>query len=307
MTAGVKRIVIRDEKTLVSKKKDGLFLHSKNGLLEKDLGHEEYQLLDFSRNSRIAVLNGKEWLIKGNANRTSLKFLDTSTNTQIFETTRYLAFRGIIDTSSTRLFLEHNGGLTCIDLQSGEVLFEKKKTEVYINHSDIDDRTNVVYMPSSKRTLRTFHFDLLQLDEVKIKTKGKTETVKVLQEDNKIIVSDSENIMYCFSLDNFDKAIWTIDFKKFEKPFDRVWCYNIYRTNKHLACVQSFAPKPDQHIYQAGRLWIFNPLTGIICDTYDYSNLNQEIAGEFTGTSILLDDLREFDLTTKTIKESMFA
>jgi hypothetical protein len=93
MTFGVKRIVIRDEKILVSKKKDGLFLHNKNGQLENKLGHEDYQLLDFTRNSRVAVLNGKEWLIKGNANRTSLKFLDTSTNTQIFETTKYLAFR----------------------------------------------------------------------------------------------------------------------------------------------------------------------------------------------------------------------
>jgi hypothetical protein len=307
MTAGVKRIVIRDEKTLVSKKKDGLLLHYKNGQLEKRLGHEEYKLLDFTRNSKIAVLNGNEWLIKGNANRTSLKFLDALTNTEIFETTKYLAFRGITDISSTRLFLEHNGGLTCIALQSGEVLFEKKKIEVYIDHSDIHDKTNVVYMPSSKRTLRTFYFDLLQLDEVKVKTKGKTETVKILQEENKIIVSDSENIMYCFALDNFDTPIWAIDFKKLDKPFDRVWCYNIYRPGKHLACVQSFDPKPNQHIYQAGRLWIFNPLTGDITDFYDYSNFNQEIAGEFTRTSILLDDLNEFDLITKTIKKTEFA
>lgn len=307
MTFGVKRIVIRDEKILVSKKKDGLFLHNKNGQLENKLGHEDYQLLDFTRNSRVAVLNGKGWLIKGNANRTSLKFLDTSTNTQIFETTRYLAFRGFTDISSTRLFLEHNGGLTCIALQSGEVLFEKKRTEVYLNYSDIDERTNVIYMPSSKKTLRTFHFDLLQLDEVKIKTKGKTENLKILQGDNKLIVLDSEDIMYCFTLDNFDKPIWTIDFKKFEEPFNRVWCYNIYRPDKRLACVQSFSPKPDQHNYQAGKLWIFNPLTGEIIDSYDYSNFGQEIAGEFKRTSILLDNLNEFDLMAKTIKESEFA
>ena len=307
MTPGAKRIVIRDEKTLVSKKNGSLLLYSKTGQFEKDLGHQEYELLDFTRNSKVAVLKGNELLIKGNANRTSLKLLDTSSNTEILETTKYWVFRGLTDTTSSRLFLEHSRGLNCVSLSSGEILFEKKKLHVYLNHSDIDDKTNVVYMPSSKRTLRTFYFDLLQLDEVKVKTKGKTETVKVLQGDNKIIVSDSENIMYCFALDNFDKAIWTIDFKSFEKPFDRVWCYNIYRTDKHLACVQSFAPKPNQHIYQAGQLWIFDPLTGEIIDTFDYSNFNQEIAGEFTGTSIILDDLREFDLKTKTIRASEFA
>lgn len=307
MTAGVKRIVIRDEKSLVNKKKDGLFLYDKHGQLEKDLGYKEHKLLDFTRDSKIAILNGNELLIKGNANRTSLKVLDISTNKEILETTKYWAFRGITDTTSGRLLLEHDQGLTCISLHSGEVLFEKKTVEVYINHSDIDERTNTVYMPSSKRTLRTFHFALLQLDEVKVKTKGKTENVKILQGDNKIIISDSENVMYCFALDNFDKSIWTIDFKEFEKPFDRVWCYNIYRPDKHLACVQSFYPAPDQHIYEAGRLWIFDPLSGQTLDSYDYANFGQEIASDFRRTSILLDDLREFDLRTKTIKMSEFA
>jgi hypothetical protein len=306
MTFGVKRVVVRQEKTLVSKKDTRLFLYSKEKKTFNPLGHSDSKLLDYTRDGRIAVVNGKELLIKGNANRTLLKFLDTDNGKEIFETTKFWAFRAITDATSSKVLLEHSSGLTCLTLNNGETVFEKKRLEVYLCYSDILVSRNLVYMPSSKKSIRVFDFNNLTLDEIKIKTKGKTENLKILNDENKILINDSENIMYCYSLDNFDKPNWIIDFSKFDKPFNRVWCYNVYRVDKELACVQSFLPNPNQHNYAGGKLWIFNPLTGIILDSFDYSNFNQETASEYSKTSILLDDLREFDLIKKTITESAF-
>lgn len=306
MTFGVKRVVVRQENTLVSKKNTGLFLYSKDKKTFNSLGHSNSKLLDYTRDGRIAVVNGSELLIKGNANRTLLKFLDTDNGKDIFETTKFWAFRAITDSTSSKVLLEHSSGLTCLTLNNGEILFDKKRLEVYLCHSDILVSKNLVYMPSSKKSLRLFDFNNLTLDEIKIKTKGKTESIKILNDENKILINDSKNIMYCYSLDNFEEPDWIIDFSKFEKPFNRVWCYNVYRVDKELACVQSFLPNPNQHNYAGGKLWIFNPLTGVIMDSYDYANFNQEIASEYGKTSILLDDLREFDLVRKTITDSAF-
>jgi len=306
MTFGVKRIVVRQENTLVLRKDAGLFLYDKNKKTFNSLGHSDSKLLDFTKDGSVAVINGGELLIKGNANRTSLKFLNTNSNKKIFETTKFWAFRAITDTTSSKVLVEHSSGLTCLTLNNGEIIFDKKRIEVYLCNSDILVSKNLVYMPSNKKSLRLFDFNNLTLDEIKIKTRGKTENLKILNDENKILISDSANIMYCYSLDNFEKPDWIIDFSKFDKPFSRVWCYNIYRIDKELACVQSFLPNENQHNYAGGKLWIFNPLTGVIVDSYDYSNFNQEIASEYGKTSILLDDLREFDLIKKTITKSEF-
>jgi hypothetical protein len=306
MTFGVKRVVVRQENTLVSKMDTGLFLYGKDKKTFNSLGHSDSKLLDYTRDGRIAVVNGNELLIKGNANRTLLKFLDTHNGKEIFETTEFWAFRAITDTTSSKVLLEHSSGLTCLTLKDGEKLFDKKRIEVYLCNSDILVSKNLVYMPSSKKSLRLFDFNTSTLDEIKIKTKGKTENVRILNDENKILINDSENTMYCYSLDNFEKPDWMIDFSKFDKPFNRVWCYNVYRVDRELACVQSFLPNPDQHNYAGGKLWIFNPLTGVMLDSYDYSNFNQQIASEYSKSSILLDDLREFDLIKKTTSESAF-
>src|ERR1044072_7551822 len=106
-----------------------------------------------SKDGRLAVLNSQDWLVRGNANKTTLKTINLETNEVLFQTEKYLAYRGFFNRSGNRLLLEYWNGLCEIDVVTGQEYFRKDKANKRINSADIHYGSNTVFIPTEKKSL----------------------------------------------------------------------------------------------------------------------------------------------------------
>lgn len=290
-------------KTIVEDDKKGLFLTDSNLNLIEKLGFIDFRLLDFAPNGNIVLLNSKEWLTIRNANKTRLTAFDISTNKQLFSIDNFLAYRSFIDKTSNFFLLEYYSGLCSIDINNGEVIFRKDKIDKSLYNADLHIESNVVYIPTEKKSLLTFDFKEQKLNEIKLENTGGTTWLKFNNTQTRLLLSDKKNSLHCFEHNNLVNPIWTINFSKFKQD-NRIWCYNILTTENNLGCVHGFTPASDQSANAGGTLYIFNIESGEIIDTYDYSNFKENIITDFHKDEILIDNLTSFSLTNKTIRQT---
>ncbi|MNK58846.1 hypothetical protein D3C87_779420 [compost metagenome] len=300
-----RRIVNRKliNKTIVEDDKKGLFLTDSNLNLIEKLGFDDFRLLDFAPNGNIVLLNSKKWLTIRNANKTKLTAFDISTNKQLFSIDKFLAYRSFIDKTSQFFLLEYYGGLCSININNGEVIFRKDKIDKSLYNADLHIESNVVYIPTEKKSLLTFDFNEQKISELKLEKTGGTTWLKFNNSQSCLLISDKKNSLHCFEHNNFTNPIWTINFSKLKKD-NRIWCYNILTTESNLGCIHGFTPASDQNANAGGTLYIFNIDNGEIIDTYDYSNFKEKIITDFKKDEIIIDDLTSFSLTSKTIKQT---
>lgn len=97
-----KKIVNRREinKAIVEDDKKGLVLTDSKLNILKNLGFNDFYLLDFAHNGHIILLKSKNWLTIRNANKTTITAFDIATEQQLFSTDKFLGYRSLIDKSS---------------------------------------------------------------------------------------------------------------------------------------------------------------------------------------------------------------
>lgn len=290
-------------KTIVEDDKKGLFLTDCNLNVIKNLGFGNFRLLDFAPNGNIVLLNSKEWLTIRNANRTALAAFDINSKKQLFSIDKFLAYRSLIDKTSNYFLLEYYGGLCSLDINNGEIIFRKDKIDKSLYNADLHLESNVVYIPTEKKSLLTFDFNEQKLNEIKLEKTGGTAWLKFNNSQSHLLVSDKKNSLNCFEHDSLINPLWTINFAKFKQD-NRVWCYNILTTESNLACIHGFTPASDQTANAGGTLYIFNIENGEIIDRYDYAKIKERIITDFQSDEILIDNLTSLSLTSKIIRHT---
>lgn len=300
-----RRIVNRRpiNKTIVEDDNQGLFLTDCNLNVIENLGFEGFGLLDFAPNGNIILLNSKKWLTIRNANKTTLTAIDLYNKKQLFSTDKFLAYRSLIDKSSGYFLLEYYGGLCSMNITTGEVIFRKDKIDKSLYNADLHFESNCVYIPTEKKSILTFDFNLQNLNEIKLEKTGATTWIKFNNSQTQVLISDKKNSLHCFEHNSFVNPIWTIDFDK-HKQDNRIWCYNILTTESNIGCVQGFTPDRHQNANAGGILYIFNITNGEIIDMYDYVNIKEKIITDFQTNEIIIDDLTSLSLTTKVISQT---
>lgn len=290
-------------KTIVEDDKKGLFLTDCNLNIIENLGFDNFRLLDFAPNGNIVLLNSKEWLTIRNANKTTLTAFDIKSKKQLFSIDKFLAYRGLIDKTSNYFLLEYYEGLCSIDLNNGEIIFRKDKIDKSLYNADLHLESNVVYIPTEKKSILTFDFNEQKINEIKLENTGGTTWLKFNNSQTHLLVSDKKNSLTCFEHNYLINPIWTITFAKFTQD-NRVWCYNILTTERDLACIHGFSPASDQSANAGGTLYIFNIESGEIIDRYDYAKIKEKIITDFQSDEILIDNLTSLSLTNKTIRNT---
>lgn len=295
-----KRLIIKKNigKTIVEDDIAGVFLIDQFEKKTKNLGFTEHRVLDYSNNGKIILLNSKKWITNRNLNKTSITVFDIVNNKSLFTITDFLAYRSIIDNSSSNFLLEYYNGLCLIDINSGEIKFKKNKIDITLYNSDLHKETNIVLMPTSKNSVLTFDFKKQDMKEIRVTKISNSSWVKFDTTQKKVLISDKENSLHCFELNSFNNPIWSINFSKFGEN-SRIWCYKIITTESNLGCVHGFNPNKSQNPYCGGILYIFDLLNGEILDEFDYSIINQDVVTDFEMDKIILDDLSAFSLSDK--------
>ncbi|WP_394676012.1 hypothetical protein [uncultured Sphingobacterium sp.] len=303
-----RRVVNRRQfnKAIVEDDKKGLILTDSNLNLLNNLGFEEFRLLDFAPNGHIILLKSKNWLTIRNANKTTITAFDIETKQHLFSTDKFLGYRSIIDKSSNYFLLEYYSGLCCVNIKNGEVVFKKDKIDKNLYNADLHLKSNIVYIPTEKKSILRYHFDDHYFDEIKLENVGGMSWIKFDNTQTYLLVSDKKNSLHCFTHDNFVKPIWTTNFSKLKKD-NRICCYNIITTESNLACIHGFMPSSDQTAYAGGTLYIFDIPSGEIIDSLDYANIQEEIITDFQEDEIIIDDLRSLSLKTKTFRQTPIA
>ncbi len=290
-------------KTIVEDDKKGLFLTDCNLNIIENLGFDNFRLLDFAPNGNIVLLNSKEWLTLRNANKTTLTAFDINSKKQLFSIDKFLAYRGLIDKNSKYFLLEYYGGLCSIDLNNGEIIFRKDKIDKSLYNADLHLESNVVCIPTEKKSILTFDFNEQKINEIKLENTGGTAWLKLNNLQTHILISDKKNSLHCFEHNNFTNPVWTLNFSKLKQD-NRIWCYNILTTESNLGCIQGFTPASDQNANAGGTLYIFNIENGEIIDKYDYAKIKESIITDFQSDEILIDNLTSLSLTNKTIRNT---
>ena len=307
MNIEIRRVVVRPsvDRTIVDDNTQGLFLADSNLNLIEKLGFEDYDLLDYSRNGRILLLNSKKWLTRKNANKTILKGIDLETKNELFSTESFLAYRGIIDGTSGYCLVEYYNGLCAVEMQTGKIVFQKDRIDKSLHNADLLAKENIAYIPTGKKSLLAFDFNAQKLIEIKMNKVAATTWVKFDNAQSHLLVSDKKNSVHCFRYSDLKNPIWTIDFSKF-KPYDRIWCYPMLTTASGLGCIHGFTPTNSQNPTSGGILYVFRLANGEIIDQIEYSIINQKIITDYREDQILIDNLTAFSLTQKTIYGTPF-
>jgi hypothetical protein len=303
-----KRVVNRREinRTIVEDDKKGLILTDSSLNILHNLGFEEYHLLDFAPNGHIILLKSKKWLTIRNANKTTITAFDIETKQQLFSTDKFLGYRSIIDKSSSYFLLEHYRGLCCINIKNGDVILKKDKIDKSLYNADLHLKSNIVYIPTEKKSILRYHFNSHYFDEIKLENVGGTTWIKFDNTQTYLLTSDKKNSLHCFTHDNMVKPIWTINFSKIKND-NRICCYNIITTKSNLGCIHGFMPASDQNAYAGGTLYIFDIISGEIIDSVDYANIHEKIITDFQHDEIIIDDLTSLSLTTKKFRQTPIA
>jgi len=218
-------------------------------------------------------------------------------------TEKYLAYQCIVDSNSRFFLLECYTGFVTIDLVTGEVVHQINNTEKNLYNADIHTESNTVYIPTERRSLLAYSFNEFRFYDVKTEKTGGTAWVKISNDQSHILVSDGRNSLHCFELGFFYKPIWSIDFSIF-KPDYRIRYNKIITTDSNLGCIQGFTPSSNQHLFSGGTLYIFNIKNGEIVDKFNYSKINEELITDINNDQILMDNMKIFSLSTKSIENS---
>ncbi|MDR2271050.1 MAG: hypothetical protein LBF27_09115 [Sphingobacterium sp.] len=303
-----KRVINRGQinKAIIEDDKKGLILTDSNLNMLNNLGFEEFRLLDFAPNGHIILLNSKNWLTIRNTNKTTITAFDIETKQQLFSTEKFLGYRSIIDKSSNYFLLEYYRGLCCVNIKNGEVVFKKDKVDKSLYNADLHLKSNIIYIPTEKKSILRYHFDNHYFDEIKLENVGGTSWIKFDNTQTYLLISDKKNSLHCFTHDNMVKPIWTINFSKIKND-NRICCYNIITTKSNLGCIHGFMPASDQNAYAGGTLYIFDIISGEIIDSVDYANIQEKIITDFQEDEIIIDDLTSLSLKTKTFRQTPIA
>ncbi len=295
-----KRVVIRRQidKAIIEDNSKGLILTDSNLNALSNLGFEDFYLLDFAPNGNIILLKSKNWQIIRNTNKTTITAIDIETKQQLFSTDKFLGYRSLIDNSSNYFLLEYYSGLCCINIKNGEIVSKKDKIDKSLYNADLHLESNVVHIPTGKKSILRYNFSKHFFDEIKLENIGGTSWIKFNNAQTHVLISDKKNSLHCFTYDNIAEPIWTINFSKLKKD-NRIWCYKIITTESNLGCIQGFTPTSDQNAYTGGTLYIFYIPTGEIIDSFDYANIQEKIITDFQNDEIIIDDLRSLSLTAK--------
>lgn len=301
-----RRIITRKNvnKTVVEDFDLGIFLSNNNFDTIQDLKLKEYGLLDFSIDGNILLLNSREWLIRRNANKTWVTAIDLNSNENLFKTDKFLAYRSIIDSTSTKCLLEFYNGLCTLDLKNGETIFRKDKIDKSLYNSDIHYSSNKVFIPTERKSLLSFDFNTNKLEEIKLDKTSGTSWLKFNNEQTDLYISDKKNSLYCFEIDSLQNPVWTIDFSKF-KTDTRIWPSPILTTDSNIGCIHATRPCPDQVGYCSGSLYILDMKHGKVLDNLEYAGINLKQICDTNSDEILLDDFTKLSLTTKEITNTL--
>lgn len=297
-----RRVVHRTQinKSIIEDDDQGLFLTDcELNTLEK-LAYNNFQLLDFSPDGNIILLNSKEWLTIRNANKTILTAIDIKERKQLFSTDKFLAFRSLIDSTSSFFLLEYYSGLCSVNISTGEVIYRKDRIDKTLYNADLHVKSNILYIPTDKKSLLLFDFNSHNLSEIKLEKTSRTTWLKFNDAQTHLLISDKKNVLHCFEANNLNVPVWTQDFSKFKKD-GKIWTHKIHTTKSNLGCIHGFTPDPNQNAYAGGTLYIFDILTGEILDTYDYSNLKEALITDFQEDEIIIDNLKSLSLSSKII------
>jgi hypothetical protein len=299
-----KRVICRRRNQMIVEDHDnGIFLVDNSFEILKKFQLSDYGVLDYSYNGNILLLNSKKWHEKRNANKTLLTAFNIDTGETLFKTDNFLAYRSIIDSTSTKFLLEYYNGLCLLNLKTGEVLYKKDKVSKSLYNADLHINTNKIFIPTERKSILLFDFNTQNFEEIKLEATSSTTWIKFDNSQNRVLISDKKNSLHCFEMNSLRTPIWTIDFSK-HKPDDRIWPSNILTTASNLGCMHGTRPDSSNVGFCTGGLFIFDIDTGKILDKIYDAGLTLKLIDDFNFDEIILDDLSTFSLSKKVISKN---
>jgi len=299
-----RRVVLRKDsnRAFIEDHELGLFLADYNLENPKNLYLTEYELFDVSSDGNILLLNSKKWLTKRNANKTRLTAFNIATKETFFKTDNFLAFRSIIDATSTQFLLQYYDGLSLMNLTNGEIIFQKNMSKSLYN-ADLHNQSNRIFIPTEKKSILIFDFNTQDFEEVRMEKLSATTWIKFDKQQNRILISDKKNCIHCFDVNSIQKPIWTIDFSSFEQD-SRIWPGEIIVTDSNLGCILGTRPDANQVGFVSGGLFIFDMNNGKVLDKFESPEIRSKIVCDINADEIILDNLSTLSLSKKTISKT---
>jgi hypothetical protein len=283
-----RRVIVREraKKVIVEDRKTGLYLFDFDFNLLKKWELNDFRLMDVSQNASFALIVFKEFIGNGNKERTEFIVLNLMNDEIIFENKDFLAYRGLFDSNGTKILIEHLSGLCTIDVIERKIIHRLKR-EYSIYNADLSYITNKIYIPTNKKSVLTYGFNLDEFSEIKLNKPGRTSWIKFNHKQNRILITDIKNSIHCFDSESIQDPIWSTSFKVYA-PDDRIFCSPILATSSNLGCVYGFLPK-SRGVYTGGSLFVFDLENGNVCNRIDYTKIGHKLITDYGDSRVLTE------------------